>query len=57
MAVYCLFMMRTSPVLSKHSPAQEDIVVRFFMYFLLIAEAMTTIADESIGLWNTGDDS
>jgi len=50
-------MMRTSPELSKHSPAQEDIAVRFFMYFLLIAEAMTTIADESIGLWNTGDES
>ncbi len=56
MAVYCLFMMRIALELSKHSPAYEDIAVRFFMHFLLIAKAMTNIADESIGLWDPEDE-
>ena len=56
MAVYCLFMMRIALELSKHSPAYEDIAVRFFMHFLLIAKAMTNIADESIGLWDSEDE-
>ncbi len=56
MAVYCLFMMRIALELSEHRPAYEDIAVRFFMHFLLIAKAMTNIAGEGIGLWDPEDE-
>ncbi len=56
MAVYSLFMMRIALELSKHSPAYEDIAVRFFMHFLLIAKAMTNMADKGIGLWDPEDE-
>ena len=56
-AMYCLNLMRIALELSKHSPAYEDIAIRFFMHFLLIAKAMTQIGGpDGTGLWDEEDE-
>ena len=50
--MYCLNLMRIALELAQHNPVYEDIATKFFEHFLYIAEAMTNIGGEGIGLWD-----
>ncbi len=56
MAMYCLNLMRIALELARHNPVYEDIATKFFEHFLYIAEAMTNIGGEGIGLWDDEDE-
>ena len=55
MAMYSLNLMRISLELARHNPVYQDIGTKFFEHFLRIAEAMTNIGDEQLGLWDEQD--
>lgn len=55
MAMYSLNLMRIALELACHNRVYEDIATKFFEHFLHIAEAMSNIADEGIGLWDDED--
>ena len=50
MALYCLSMLEIALVLAEHDRAYEDVAVKFFEHFALIAEAMN-----DRGLWDEED--
>jgi hypothetical protein len=56
MAMYCLNLMRIALELALHNPVYEDIATKFFEHFLYIAQAMTNIAGQGIGLWDDDDE-
>lgn len=56
MAMYSLNLMRISLELALHNPVYEDIATKFFEHFLHIAEAMTNMGHEGIGLWDEEDE-
>ncbi|HXI19475.1 MAG TPA: hypothetical protein VNH46_00235, partial [Gemmatimonadales bacterium] len=56
MAMYSLNLMRIALELALHNPVYEDIASKFFEHFLHIAEAMTNIGDEGVGLWDEQDE-
>ncbi len=56
MAMYCLNLMRIALELALHNHVYEDIATKFFEHFLHIAEAMTNIGDQGIGLWDEEDE-
>ncbi|HIG65649.1 MAG TPA: glucosidase [Methyloprofundus sp.] len=56
MAMYSLNLMRIALELSLYKNAYDDIATKFFEHFLYIAEAMTHIGDNGIGLWNDNDE-
>ncbi len=53
--MYCLNLMRIALELARHNHVYEDIATKFFEHFLYIAEAMTNIGGEGIGLWDEED--
>ena len=55
MAMYCLNLMRIALELAQHNHTYEDIATKFFEHFLYIAEAMTNLGGEGIGLWDETD--
>ncbi|HWA57553.1 MAG TPA: hypothetical protein VG692_09885, partial [Gemmatimonadales bacterium] len=55
MAMYSLNLMRIALELARHNRVYEDIATKFFEHFLHIAEAMTNIGDDGVGLWNEED--
>jgi hypothetical protein len=55
MAMYSLNLMRIALELGRHNRVYEDIATKFFEHFLHIAEAMTNIGDDGVGLWNEED--
>ena len=55
MAAYTLTMMRIAIELALVEPVYEDLAIKFFGHFLLIAEAMTRIGGEN-GLWDDTDE-
>ncbi len=55
MAMYALNLMRISLELARHDPAYVDCATKFFEHFIYIAEAMTNIGGEGIGLWDEED--
>ena len=55
MAMYSLNLLRISLELAKHNPVYEDVATKFFEHFLHIAEAMTNMGGEHIGLWDDED--
>ncbi len=55
MAMYSLNLMRIALELALHNKVYEDIATKFFEHFLYIAEAMTNIGDNGVGLWNDED--
>jgi len=55
MAMYALNLMRIALELAQHNPVYEDVATKFFEHFLHIAEAMSNIGDEGIGLWDEHD--
>ncbi len=56
MAMYTLNLMRIALELAGRDHVYEDIATKFFEHFLLIAEAMTNIGGEGIGLWDEADE-
>ena len=55
MAMYALNLMRIALELAQHNHVYEDVATKFFEHFLGIAEAMTNMAGEDIGLWDETD--
>ncbi|HJU15181.1 MAG TPA: glucosidase [Stellaceae bacterium] len=56
MAMYALNMMRIALELALDDHVYEDIASKFFEHFLYIAEAMTNIGGDGIGLWDEEDE-
>jgi hypothetical protein len=55
MAMYCLNLTRIALELAQHNHVYEDIATKFFEHFLGIAQAMTNICGQGIGLWDEED--
>ncbi|MEO5375002.1 MAG: glucosidase [Alphaproteobacteria bacterium] len=55
MAMYCLNLMRIALELAQYNPSYQDLGTKFFEHFLRIAEAMTNMGDQGIGLWDEED--
>jgi hypothetical protein len=55
MAMYALNLMRIALELAQHKHVYEDIATKFFEHFLHIAEAMTSIGEDGVGLWDEED--
>jgi hypothetical protein len=56
MAMYCLNLMRIALELGQHNHVYEDIATKFFEHFLYIAQAMTNMAGQGIGMWDEEDE-
>ena len=56
MAMYTLNLMRIALELALDDHVYEDIATKFFEHFLYIAEAMSNIGGEGIGLWDETDE-
>jgi hypothetical protein len=56
MAMYTLNLMRIALELAVRDHVYEDIATKFFEHFLFIAEAMTNIGGDGIGLWDEADE-
>jgi hypothetical protein len=55
MAMYSLNLMRIALELAMHDRVYEDLATKFFEHFLYIAEAMTNIGGDGVGLWDPED--
>ncbi len=55
MAMYALNMMRIALELAQENHVYEDIATKFFEHFLQIAEAMSSMVSEGVGLWDDED--
>jgi len=56
MAMYTLNLLRIALELALEDPVYEDISVKFFEHFLYIAQAMTNMGGDGIGLWDDTDE-
>jgi Glycosyl hydrolase family 63 C-terminal domain len=56
MAMYTLNLMRIALELALDDRVYEDIASKFFEHFLYIADAMTNIGGDGIGLWDETDE-
>ncbi|HTZ36568.1 MAG TPA: glucosidase, partial [Stellaceae bacterium] len=56
MAMYTLNLMRIALELAVRDHVYEDIATKFFEHFLLIAEAMTNMGGDGVGLWDEDDE-
>jgi hypothetical protein len=55
MAMYALNLMRIALELAEYNHVYEDIASKFFEHFLNIAEAMSCIFSDDVGLWDDED--
>jgi hypothetical protein len=55
MAMYALNLMRIALELAQHNHVYEDIASKFFEHFLGIAEAMSCMVSDDVGLWDDED--
>lgn len=55
MAMYALNMMRIALELSRQNPVYQDMATKFYEHFLQIADAMSSMANKTDGLWDEGD--
>lgn len=55
MAMFSLNMLRISLELSKTKSIYQDLATKFFEHFLYIAQSMTNMGGEGIGLWDEED--
>jgi hypothetical protein len=55
MAMYALNLMRIALELAQHNDVYEDVATKFFEHFLHIAEAMSTLGEGGVGLWDDAD--
>lgn len=51
-ATFALKMMRIALELARHDAVYEDLACKFFLHFLEIAKAMTSVAHTGTGLWD-----
>ena len=56
MAAYCLSLMRIALELSMYNPIYQDMANKFFEHFLHIAGAMSSMGNNSDGLWDNEDE-
>ena len=56
MAMYALNLMRIALELAQHNPVYEDIATKYFEHFLHIAQAMTSMGDAGVSLWDETDE-
>ena len=56
MAMYTLNLMRIALELATENHVYEDVATKFFEHFLYIAEAMTNIGGDGIGLWDESEE-
>jgi hypothetical protein len=56
MGMYTLNLMRIALALAEDNPVYEDVATKFFEHFLYIADAMSNIGGEGIGLWDEQDE-
>jgi hypothetical protein len=56
MAMYALNLMRIALELAQHNDVYEDIASKFFEHFLHIAEAMSSMCNNRVGLWDGEDE-
>ena len=54
--MYCLNLMRIALELAQHNDVYEDIASKFFEHFLHIAEAMNSMCNDGVGLWDEEDE-
>ena len=54
-AMFALKMMRIALELSLQDSVYEDLASKFFLHFLHIAKAMTSVAGTGVGLWDDQD--
>jgi len=55
MAMYALNLMRIALELAEHNHVYEDIASKFFEHFLNIADAMSSMYSNDVGLWDEQD--
>jgi hypothetical protein len=55
MAMYALNLMRIALELAQHNHVYEDIASKFFEHFLGIAQAMSCMMSDDVGLWDDED--
>lgn len=55
MAMYSLNMMRIALELSRTNPVYQDMATKFFEHFLYIANAMASMGNDELGLWDDED--
>jgi hypothetical protein len=55
MAMYSLNLMRIALELAEHNHVYEDIASKFFEHFLNIAEAMSCMYSDGVGMWDEED--
>jgi len=55
MAMYALNLMRIALELAEYNHVYEDIASKFFEHFLNIAEAMSSMYSNDVGLWDEQD--
>jgi hypothetical protein len=56
MAMFCLNMLRIAIELSQRDQVYEDMAIKFLEHFVYIAQAMTDLGKEGIGLWDDEDE-
>jgi hypothetical protein len=56
MGMYSLNLMRIALELAQHNHVYEDIATKFFEHFLHIAEAMSGLGGDRVGLWDDEDE-
>lgn len=52
MALYCLNMLEMALEIALYDPAFEDMAIKYFGHFVLIAEALNKISDDSASSWD-----
>jgi len=55
MATFCLNMLTIALELAEEEPAYEDVAIKFFEHFLLIADAMNGMGGNTLSLWDPDD--
>src|SRR3954467_9779761 len=55
MAMFSINMLRMSIELSERDAVYEDMAIKFLEHFLYIAQAMTDMGKQGIGLWDDVD--
>jgi hypothetical protein len=56
MGMYCLNMLAIALELARENRVYEDVAIKFFEHFMLVAAAMNNIAGEGIALWDEADE-
>jgi hypothetical protein len=55
MAMYCLNLLAIARELASVNPAYEDVASKFWEHFLYIANAMNSLGDDDVAMWDEED--